>query len=140
MVEYEIINKLYQLEGDMIELETRIDNASESIKQLECLKACCVDYQNEFCDCKYDRSQKVEELLNIIGQDTLIRGYTNMIDELLVGKEYLSAYSEADMALADIEHEISRQRLIISECTVEKSKLSGKITYWERELTNMQGN
>lgn len=140
MVEYEITNKLYQLEGDMIELETRIDNASESIKQLECLKACCVDYQNEFYNYKYDRSQKVEELLNIIGQDTLIRGYTNMIDELLVGKEYLSAYSEADMALADIEHEISRQRLIVSECTVEKNKLSGKITYWERELTNMQGN
>lgn len=140
MVEYEITNKMYQIEGEMKELETRIYNASQSIKRLECLKACCVDYQNKFQDWKHDKNQKVEVLLNVSGQDVLIRKYIDMMEELLTGNEYLYAYLEADMALADIEHEISRQRLIISECTVEKNALSGKITHWERELTNILGS
>lgn len=134
MTANEISDKISTFERELADIAVRIRNAEEIIRQLQCLKDSCVDYQEEFENHKHRRIQRMEELMNVWGQDKFIGEYADAMNELLTGNEYLCAYNQGDTAIFDIECEIRKQRLIVSECSGEQNRLSQNIIRWKREL------
>lgn len=95
-----------------------------------------MDYLRAFEDCKYNRKQKVKDLLCVEGQEKLIGDYTDVMEEILMGSEYLCAYDGAETAVYDIECEIEKQELFISEYREQQISLQHSVVYWKRELTD----
>lgn len=131
-------HEISSIERDIADIAVRICDAEKSIRQLQHLKECCTDYLSAFEDFQYTRKQRVKELLHVEGQDKLIGDYADVMDGILMGDEYRYAYVEADAAVSDIEDEIKKQELIISECRQQQSALHQNITCWKRELINVK--
>ena len=64
MTANEISDKISTFERELADIAVRIRNAEETIRQLQCLKDSCVDYQEEFENHKHRRIQRMEYAVN----------------------------------------------------------------------------
>lgn len=135
MIGYEINQAIAQLQSSLISVQKRMVDAEKNISQLMSLRHSCDDYQSEFASAQTIRKTNLNNFNEITGQPTLIGAYGGMLAELLDGAEYIGAYGSMNTAKEEIDREIERQRLIISSCSQEISRINSNINNCRQQTT-----
>lgn len=136
MTNDEIYQRISQLEGEIAAAEQRIMEAEKNIRQLTLLRTSCNGYQEEVGYSKDKRKRNREDFMGILDQDNLVDAYGYILKEILDGAVYNNAYQHIDEVKAEIEREIERQNMIISNCRSEMSRLNSSIDSLRQELEN----
>lgn len=133
MTEYEISQKISQLERDIAGARAKIANAESSIYQLNSLKNSCMDHQTDFGDYRRRRKTRLTDSCKISGQQRMIGIYEGALEELLNGIKYINANGNLDSARTEIEQEIEKQKLIINGYNSQIEGWNNSMNYWRQQ-------
>ena len=136
MTEYEIHQSISQLKGEIAGLEGQIAEAEKNIQQLQALQGSCNDYQVQVKGSKDKRVLDKKNFAQISGQTNLVDTYEGVLEDILNGVFYNSAYQHMDAAKAEIEREIEQQRSTISNCRGRIADINSRIDGLKKELEN----
>lgn len=136
MTDYEIHQSISQLEGEIAGLEGQIAEAEKNIQQLQALQGSCNDYQVQVKGSKDKRILDKKNFAQIFGQTNLVDTYEGVLEDILNGAFYNSAYQHMDAVKEDIEHEIEEQRSIIRDCQKRISGINSRLDGLRKELDN----
>lgn len=136
MTDNDISQRISQLRAEIAAAEGRIAEAEKNIRQLTALQKSCNDYHTKVGDSKSKRKTKREDFNGITNQDNLVDAYGYVLEDILSGMVYDSAYQNMDEIKTEVGREIERQKAIIGSCRSEISRINSSIDSLRQEAKN----
>lgn len=127
MTDHDISQSIARLKAEIAAAERRIAEAEKNIRQLTALQTSCNGYREEVGGTKGKRKIKREDFIVIPDQYNLTDAYGYVLEDILGGTVYNSAYQNMEEIKTEVGREIERQEAIISSCRSEISRLNSSI-------------